>query len=76
MGIKKDEKRLEAVKVLLKKGSSKSESKFKEQEEDNYTTIAKGIMDRDTADSLAADKDGMVVEDEEKGKFAVIKKAV
>jgi len=55
---------------------SLEESKLKEQEvEDNYTTIARGIKDKDVADKLAAEKNGMVITDEEdKDKFTVIVK--
>ena len=53
----------------------KIESKLKEQEEDSFTTIAKGITDKADAEKLANEKDGQVVvdEDDEK-KFAVIMK--
>ena len=70
-----DEKRLEAAKVLLKSRSSKRESKLKEQDKDSYTTVAKGIENKDTADKLAAEKKGMVIKDEEDDtKFTVIVK--
>lgn len=53
-----------------------SESKLKEEEEkDSFKTVAKGIEDKDTADKLAAEKEGQVVADEEDDKkFAVIKR--
>ena len=51
----------------------KSESKLKEQEEDTFTTIAKGITDKADADKLAKEKEGQVIQDEEdKTKFAVL----
>lgn len=49
------------------------ESKLKEAE-NGYTTVAKGL-EKDDADKLAAEKDGMVIEDsEDKTKFSVIVK--
>lgn len=51
----------------------KWESKLKEQEEDTFTTLAKGIEDKETADKLAAEKEGqVVVDDEDDKKFAVL----
>jgi len=49
------------------------ESKLKEQEEDSFKTVARGIEDKDTADKLAKEKEGQVVADEEdEKKFSVI----
>jgi hypothetical protein len=53
----------------------KKESKLKEQDENGYKTIAKGIEDERSAQALARDKDGQVIEDpEDSSKFAVIVK--
>lgn len=49
------------------------ESKLAEQEDNGYTTIAKGIEDEGTAEVLAKDKNGHVIQDlEDDKKFAVI----
>ena len=51
------------------------ESKLKEQEEDTFKTVAKGITDKADADKLAKEKEGQVVQDEEdRTKFAVLVK--
>jgi len=52
------------------------EKKIKEQEEvDNFKTVAKGVIDKETADKLAKEKNGIVVDsDDEKEKFEVIVK--
>ena len=48
---------------------------IKEQDESDYNTIAQGIEDKDTADQLAKEKKGTVVQDEtDEKKFAVIVK--
>lgn len=53
-----------------------NESKVDEQTEDNYTTVAKGISDKVSAEKLAKEQDGQVVADEQdEKKFMVIKKA-
>jgi uncharacterized Zn finger protein (UPF0148 family) len=63
------------TKEIKRRGLEIGESKLKEQEEDTFKTVAKGIEDRDTADRLAAEKEGQVVQDEEDDKkFAVITK--
>jgi len=50
------------------------ETKIKEQEEDTFKTIGKGL-EKEDADKLASDKDGQVIVDEEDNqKFAVIVK--
>ena len=47
-------------------------SRINEAENDTLTIIAKGIVDKKTADKMAAEKGGIVIQDEEdKDKFAV-----
>jgi len=50
-------------------------SKVQEQEKDSYTEVAKGIVDKEDADKVAADKKGTVIADkDDPKKFAVIVK--
>jgi len=64
----------EILKVELEKSDvNVEESKLKEQEEDIFTTVAKGIIDKADAEKLANEKDGQVIIDpDDKNKFAII----
>lgn len=59
----------------IAKSELMGESKLKEQEEDVFTTVAKGIVDKVDADRLAKEKEGQVIQDpEDKDKFAILVK--
>jgi hypothetical protein len=73
----------DAKRMVLKKqpdaiiiGAKKiGEAKVKEQDENGYMTVAKGIEDKQTADSVARDKGGQVIaDDEDPKKFAIVVK--
>jgi len=62
--------------VLLPKAIdeySKIESKLKEQVKDNYTVTARGIVDRNEAEKIARESNGMVVQDDvDEKKFMIM----
>jgi len=63
------------VRIIIESWDNKSKLNEFEDNKDGYTTLSKGIADKDTADKLAQEKQGTVIQDEEdEKKFAVIKK--
>ena len=61
--------------VVIVRTRREVESKLKEQENNNYKVVAKGIADKLDAEKIAREKDGIVIQDEEDSeKFQVIKK--